>query len=353
MTSIGGIDLIGGTVAAFGALLTYDVFFITFAEEISLVWRQTWSFGKILYLLNRYLPFFDTFLSLHLLLGRNTDEECLRGFKAVTWLIVIGIIISELILMVRTYALWERDRIVLYLLLFLASAAIVPAFVVTQLEIDSFAYKSVGIGCTKTKNSSPIIFIAFLMLILCETGMEQRSREDFGDHFKVITLAIVTLTVIRVWRHHRNSKSAVLVRMYKDGLLYYLYLLAFSIVNVIIALAAPPQYANWLTTPQRVVHSLLGARVVLHIRSHQDRPDSFITEVDDRLTFGPRSEFQNDSSSASTELTSFHTKPRSPRDYGRGRTFKPAESTVSHTFSSVEFRHSLTPSNIDQLSFVQ
>jgi len=289
----------GGTVAAFGTLLTYDVFCVAFTDEINLIWTQSWSIGRVLYLLNRYLPFFDTFLSLHLLLGRNTDEECLNGFKAVTWLIVIGIIISELILMGRTYALWERNRVILVTLSILTLVTIVPALVITQLEVNSFAYKSNDIGCRKTKNSSPVIFVAFLMLILCET-------------------TIVILTVMRVWKFHRNSKSALLVRMYKDGLLYYLYLLAFSVVNVIIALAAPPIYANWLTTPQRIVHSLLGARVVLHIRSHHNTPDTFITDVDENISFEPQSLFPGSSTSESTELTSFSTGRQSSQNWRKG-----------------------------------
>jgi len=56
---------------------------------------------------------------------------------------------------------------------------------------------------------------------------------------------------------------SVLVR---DGVLFYVYLLAFSIVNIAVVLAAPRYLANILTTMQRAIHSSLSARVVLNLR---------------------------------------------------------------------------------------
>ncbi|THH09951.1 hypothetical protein EW145_g1647 [Phellinidium pouzarii] len=277
MTTIGGIDLVGGTIAAFGALLVYDVFFVTFEQEVvTLVWPSRWNLGKILFFLNRYLPFADTFLSLHLLLGNgNTDQECLLGFRAVTWLIVIGLIISEMILTMRTYAMWGSTRFILIILTVLGLGLFIPAIVITQIEVSSFVYESQFTGCSKTKNSSPIIFVAFLLLIIWETS-------------------IVTMTMLVVRRDHllticlivdRRMRSALVQQMYKDGVLYYLYQFAFTIVNLLIAVAAPPDFANWLTTPQRVFHSILCTRVLLHIRAHNTTSDSQFQTTRTNLSF--------------------------------------------------------------------
>ncbi|KAL5514110.1 hypothetical protein ACEPAG_2871 [Sanghuangporus baumii] len=288
MPIIGGIDLTGGTIAAFGTLLVYDVFFVTFDREVALVWTSRWNLGKILFFLNRYLPFFDTFLSLHLLLGKNTDKGCLLGFSAVTWLIVVGIIVAEAILMLRTYAIWERKRAISITLILLGCGTFIPGIIVTQFEVQSLAYIAVpNGGCTKTKPSSPVIFVAFLLLILCET-------------------TIVILTLVRA-RHHylsRQTRSPLIWQLYKDGLLYYVYLLAFSLVNLITAVAAPPAYTNWLTTPQRVMHSLLCTRVLLHIRSHSTDPDSENMSTQVAMSFTPyydqgRTEMTHSSATAS------------------------------------------------------
>lgn len=78
---------------------------------------------------------------------------------------------------------------------------------------------------------------------------------------------------------------------------------AFSLVNLLIAVAAPvriniliinsvvkisdihyrimlqPQFANWLTTPQRVFHSLLCTRIMLHIRAFAAEDGSYPTTI--------------------------------------------------------------------------
>ncbi|KAF8966819.1 hypothetical protein BDZ97DRAFT_1657186, partial [Flammula alnicola] len=48
-------------------------------------------------------------------------------------------------------------------------------------------------------------------------------------------------------------------------LLFYIYLLTISLANVLVPILAPRMFANWLATPQRVMHSVLGNRVLLLI----------------------------------------------------------------------------------------
>ncbi|KAI5122261.1 hypothetical protein M0805_007125 [Coniferiporia weirii] len=324
MSTIGGIDLTGGTIAAFGALLVYDVFCVTFEEEVSLVWPSPWNYGKVIFFLNRYLPFVDTFLSLHLLLGKNTDQECLLGFRAVTWLIVVGIFISELILMMRTYAFWGARRLILIILVTLGLAVFVPAIVAVQIEVSSYAYRADSTGCTKTKASSPIIFVAFLLLIICET-----------------TIVILTLIVVR--RDHRRTRSPLVQQMYKDGLLYYIYLISFSIVNLLIAVAAPPDFANWLTTPQRVLHSLLCTRVLLHIRAHGTNSDEEVFTTQPTLTFATANgafaeQVLSDLSSGSDPVTSsgFGTSSGSSGSRARLSFLGQSQSSGSRTREKME-----------------
>lgn len=47
------------------ALLLYD-YALTLSLEVDLVWRAPWNLLKLFYIVQRYLPFFDTaFLVLH------------------------------------------------------------------------------------------------------------------------------------------------------------------------------------------------------------------------------------------------------------------------------------------------
>ncbi|KAL5532582.1 hypothetical protein ACEPAF_4356 [Sanghuangporus sanghuang] len=266
MPVVGGIDLTGGTIAAFGTLLViglqiYDVFFVTFDQEVTLVWPSRWNLVKALFFLNRYLPFVDTFLSLH-----HSDESLDRK-KHCPRLVVVGICISEVILMIRTSAIWGRRRAIHYVLLFLGAGTLIPSIVMAQLEVMSL--DCVHGGCIKSRPSSRIVFVAYLLLVvMCET-----------------TIAILTL--VQAWRHYRSNqvKSPLISQLYKDGLLYFVYLQVFLIFNIIIAVAGPPDIGTLLAIPQRVLHSVLCTRVLLHIRSHSRSYHEEITTTQVAMAF--------------------------------------------------------------------
>ncbi|KAL5489765.1 hypothetical protein ACEPAI_4597 [Sanghuangporus weigelae] len=264
MPIVGGIDLTGGTIVAFGALLIYDVFFVTFDQEVTLVWPSRWSLGKTLFFLNRYLPFVDTFLSLH------HSHYSLDRKEYCPWLVVVGICISEVILMIRTSAIWERRRTIHYVLLFLGAGTLIPSIVMAQLEVMSLDYKpGVHGGCIKSRPSSRIVFVAYLLLVvMCET-----------------TIAILTL--VQAWCHYRSNQieSPLISQLYQDGLLYFVYLQVFLIFNIIIAFAGPPDIGTLLAIPQCVLHSLLCTRVLLHIRSHSRSSPEEITTTQVAMAF--------------------------------------------------------------------
>ncbi|TFK35846.1 hypothetical protein BDQ12DRAFT_687662 [Crucibulum laeve] len=114
------------------------------------------------------------------------------------------------------------------------------------LYIQSLQYvQSDRPGC-RLGAASPIIIVAYVLLVLSET-----------------TMAI--LTGIKAYKHLRHSQSPWVIQLYKDGLLFYVYLLAISLANVLVPILAPRIFANWLATPQRVLHSVLCNRVLLLI----------------------------------------------------------------------------------------
>ena len=64
-------------------------------------------------------------------------------------------------------------------------------------------------GCSKTRPSSPIIFVAFLLLIMSETGkfvclMFAWSGAGWDGVDDILCVVIVALTVIRAYRHRAS-----------------------------------------------------------------------------------------------------------------------------------------------------
>ncbi|KAJ6602557.1 hypothetical protein DFH09DRAFT_449725 [Mycena vulgaris] len=210
------------------------------------VWPRPWSMSTALFLLNRYLPFVDTFLSLSAKFTRPSPEQCLTRNKAVAWLSVLGIMLSEGILMLRTYAIWERKRSVLIFLCGLAACAFLPMVVFVHLETRTLEYVATdGLGCALSHAGSILIF-GYLSIMISET-------------------AIAILTAIKAYRDLRRSRVPWVLKLYQDGMLFYVYLLSISVANVLVPIIAPAMFANWLGSPQRVLHSVLCTRVLLLI----------------------------------------------------------------------------------------
>ncbi|KAF4564075.1 hypothetical protein EYR36_003326 [Pleurotus pulmonarius] len=140
--------------------IVYD-YILTFDKEVSLIWfyQSTWSWTSILFMLNRYLPFFDTFDSLwHNLMPGITPDACSKAYQAVCWLYILGIGVTE--------------------------------------------------------GASQILFVVWVLLIVYEAG-------------------ILALMAYRGYIGYRDGGNTALFNaVYRDGILYYLYLFALSLVNI-------------------------------------------------------------------------------------------------------------------------
>jgi len=54
--------------------------------------------------------------------------------------------------------------------------------------------------------------------------------------------------------------------VYREGLIYYLFLFGLSLVNVVTLLCLSHEYMNLLIALERVMYSILTCRAILHIR---------------------------------------------------------------------------------------
>ncbi|KAH7869582.1 uncharacterized protein C8R40DRAFT_726222 [Lentinula edodes] len=186
-------------------LLVYD-YFCTLYQEIELVWRSPFSLASMM--------FFH--------FCRSTLHSCLFQAQAISWLMFIGIVISELILTLRTYAVF-----------------LVPAIVFTELAVSSLRFISHG-GCRMT-SASNIIFLAFCLLTIYES-----------------ILAI--LIAIQACKHLRQTRSPWVTKLYKDGIMFYVYLLVLSCANIVSCLLAPVS-----DTPVQCLFYQYSSRPCVHL----------------------------------------------------------------------------------------
>jgi len=78
---------------------------------------------------------------------------------------------------------------------------------------------------------------------------------------------LLILMAIRGVAAFRSGGDSYLMRVvYSDGIIYYIYVFALSLLNVLVIVKLPNEYETLLLMLERVVHSTLACRVVLHIR---------------------------------------------------------------------------------------
>ncbi|KAJ6461970.1 hypothetical protein DFH09DRAFT_1228543 [Mycena vulgaris] len=164
------------------------------------------------------------------------QEECLTWYKLISCARYIITHHYMLILMLRTYAIWERRRGVLVFLIVLFLGTVIPAAVFWQIELNSTSKNPLfSAGCSIV-DASPITIWAYLMVVISETGIL---------HIILVVLIFNQHTAIV----HASSSHSI------------------SLANMLLPiLARSPLSAALLPSPQLVLHSVLCTRVLLFLR---------------------------------------------------------------------------------------
>ncbi|TFK63333.1 hypothetical protein BDN72DRAFT_328595 [Pluteus cervinus] len=237
--------LASSTLYLYDLLLTIDL-------EIDLLWPSKWTLMKVIYLLQRYLPVVDmVIVSLIWQFGKVSNlRTCEILFQGFDWSCLVGITFSEV------WGNTTRIRIALFLF---SLGCTGPLYWI--LANETFIYHSIpipGMYCLAAAGPG-IRYLCWTLLTVYDTGL----------------LSLMVIQAFRAyepgWRCSVNQPTLSHI-VYQDGVLYYLYLVALSTLNVIVTLKLPGSSADLLITSiQRVLYSVLTTRVVLHIREQTHR----------------------------------------------------------------------------------
>ncbi|KAK7680417.1 hypothetical protein QCA50_016658 [Cerrena zonata] len=268
------------TNMAAASLLVYDCI-LTIHDEITLIWPSRLNLVKILFFLTRYMAFVDVSLVLYYQLKPQiTVHECEIVYKLAGWFILIGIIIAETILLVRTWAIWGRGSKLAISFLILFALAAGPALAIQNMFMNSIVFAPLSNpatpGCLVVAGS-PVIAISFIIVIIIETIVLILTLIKAIQHCKLYYshCGILTEVFTSVRLTGRQDFLSVL---YRDGLLFYVYCLSISVANLIVIVGTPRGLATTLALIQRVLHSCLTSRILVHLRLASSR-DSILYSV--------------------------------------------------------------------------
>ncbi|EAU85186.2 hypothetical protein CC1G_06202 [Coprinopsis cinerea okayama7 len=255
------------------AVILFYEHLITFDEELRSIWTQRWTLSKLLYVFMKYSAFLQVGIIMWQQDVVNTDgEACLVSFHVTAWLFVIGLGIGEMLLSIRTWAVWKKPRLmgillgIFWVVVWGAIFGILAVFLKTvRFDPDP---NSPFPGCF-ISNGDPIFFLDYLLLLVYDTVM-------------------LILILIPAYKSYRMGGSSEFVRnVYRDGILYYLYLFVLSLINIIVIVKLPFDMSTILSQFERVLHAVFTGRVVLNIHAQsRDREElaSYVSSVGGRRT---------------------------------------------------------------------
>ncbi|KAH8810557.1 hypothetical protein DL96DRAFT_1627561 [Flagelloscypha sp. PMI_526] len=239
------------------SILIWD-YLLTLDLEFSVIWWKKWNWGTLLFFLTRYLPFTDLLISIirvQVMDAGDSRKSCPGPYAATVWLEVAGVQIAQLILILRTWALYGGNKWILVSLLALQIGTVVYCGVADQQLIDSIVWAGPEFsglsGC----------------VVLAADNLRDRLA---GNYLSILILetCILVLTCIRAFTFRRDGTggSLLIQTIQNDGLIFYIFILGISLINVVVIFTAPQSYVAILLIFQRTMHSIATGRILLHIR---------------------------------------------------------------------------------------
>ncbi|CAA7270815.1 unnamed protein product [Cyclocybe aegerita] len=197
----------------------YD-YLLTIGMEVKYIWPGPLTGMKVLYFLQRYLPFIDTvWIAVQVNFAPNMDAKTCMTMNGVgRSLMCLGLTLSELVLTFRAWAVWNRDRVLTFALPILFVGCFLPPVVIFGIFIGTT--KFIGLpppstGCVQI-GGDPIITINWILLLVWDA----------------LILILMVIPAIKAYRYRGNS--ALYRVVYGEGIVYYFYLFMLSTINIVL-----------------------------------------------------------------------------------------------------------------------
>ncbi|KAG1739548.1 hypothetical protein EDB19DRAFT_2025101, partial [Suillus lakei] len=168
------LQFLSYTCASMATFLTYD-YACSLHEEWTILLRSRWTKVKSLYIITRYIPFLLIVTELYQYFAPNENtNKCQIVISIYSCLSIISVASSEFFFMLRTYALWDNNRIVLAAMLSAFFAIAVASVYMNVIGVDASHVTISAIpgitGCYRT-SSGVQIAISFVLLFAFQLGL--------------------------------------------------------------------------------------------------------------------------------------------------------------------------------------
>ncbi|KAF7350302.1 hypothetical protein MVEN_01334300 [Mycena venus] len=248
-------------------ILFYD-FALTLSDEIRTYWGTHTTLASVLFYLNRYVSMVGNTVPIVVenlwTTGSDFDPHKIRACRAVQtyhqyFSIIAQIFVAGLLIM-RTYALYERSRRVLIFTTGIAlTAVIVGAYILFS-----------GKGNSDTVNS---VYVK----VGCASGLDIVVSRRFGFGWVGMLVFDVAIFVLTTWkalalsREQRGGQSLFTI-LVRDGSIFFFVMMASNGSNILTFFYAGLYTRGVATTFTNVISSVMISRLMLNLRLHAVEP---------------------------------------------------------------------------------
>ncbi|KAG1865475.1 hypothetical protein DFJ58DRAFT_165293 [Suillus subalutaceus] len=230
------------------AILIFD-FCITFQDEVKWTWFRPWDIIRVIFTISRYLPFIGSGLTVYAALRVSGPPAAPSLVQNIIH--IISIVAAEGLLVIRTWAFWQKSKRVLIGLAAYSVVTIIAAVSMNVLpnhQLISADMSTLPQGSFESSRNAALVY-AILALFEC---------------------VILALTTYKKFSDYRKVESSIITTIYGGSMFYMLCIIAITVTNVIIDAVFPLGYTDMFDTLQLVIHSVLGSRIMFHLRSSHD-----------------------------------------------------------------------------------
>ncbi|KLO06102.1 hypothetical protein SCHPADRAFT_700536 [Schizopora paradoxa] len=234
-------------------LLYYDTL-LCLSDDIQFIWKARWTAGKVLYIMARYFAFIDlTLLVIYTQDIRLDPYHCKTVYQASAWFQVVGVLVAEILLIMRTYALFQKNKYVLAWLVAIEVGLTIPSIVMINNTLKHMIYVQspapTVLPCLPTSTDT-MLWFAFMSIAIND-------------------LNVAVFTFYKGFSQWKSgmSRAPLLRTLYRDGGLYFTCLFVASLANVVLMKKKTDSaYFLMLIGFQRVLHAILTSRLIINVR---------------------------------------------------------------------------------------
>ncbi|KAJ3565659.1 hypothetical protein NP233_g7490 [Leucocoprinus birnbaumii] len=270
---------------AAGAVVLYD-HLCSLDKEVDYVWRRRpWNLGSFMFLLNRYLPYAYISMALEENWLITSSPAACQGRD-------IG---NAIILSLRTWAVWERKPIVKWIILIYTPLNLAAISVCFFFMFRTSPCESDRIDCYCLANGTTTIedisisaekLSCFSVIIEVLIARSVPNLEMAGLTLVKAIGGVFTQGILKKSRIYkpliaRHCNSKWVFKIHYRGILYYMYILILSAINVSVTIRLRNIGLQSFSVIQATLHSVLSNRVVFLAREPSELEASLETTMYD------------------------------------------------------------------------